>query len=339
MKQSRLFELEYKELMEMFADESWEVKSPGYLIDQVTGKEREVDVLITRKVGEVERKIGIECRDRKRPQGIDWIEEFITKKNDIGLDIMILASSSGFSETAKIKAKHHGIILEAAERINSKLVKDCSEIAYFNNYYLYTYVERLVFVTEKNKIITVRELLDSNHIGVQQMILNEINTVLYWEVCTEIDKILKDSSFVAKEFFIEKNQSHINLLYETKIKDEVMSIFSELGIKYLYMTVDVKPVTYSIPLESSMASFDFKKGNKRYHGKFSNKSDRIEVVYNDEDTRIMVEVDFEHRHHLRLVKGEVFLNTIIPSDKVFNSTNIEKQMMNFIGSFDLKNVL
>jgi Restriction endonuclease len=78
-------------------------------IDQVTGKKREVDIVIERKSGIHSFVIGIECRDWAAPQSATWIEEMHSKHQDIGIDKTILVSKSGFYKPALAKAKQRKI--------------------------------------------------------------------------------------------------------------------------------------------------------------------------------------------------------------------------------------
>lgn len=339
MKQSRLFELEYKELSELFYDDSWNVQSPGFLIDQTTGAEREIDVLITRDVAGVMRKIGIECRDRSRVQGIDWIEEFVTKKNDVNLDIYILASTSGFSETAIKKAKHHGIILERAERINKQLVKDCSDFAYIDNYFLYYKFNYLKLIMHDDALVTFRDFFRKQSIVMRCKILNELNGELYLFICSLSDDIRKKQKIDDLGFFIEKNKSKLTINSSLFISQDISKILSDLKVKYIAFEVDAIPVTSSIPLAKSMASFYAETDkNKRYDGWFSNEEDSIRISYNVNE-EILVNYNFAKRKYLRLVGGDLRLNTIIPDDKKLVNFDFKDIINKVLGEFDFSSII
>ena len=80
----------------------------------------EIDVLITDKISSVPIQIAIECRDRKKTQGKDWIEQIIGRKENLKYDKYIAVSSSGFTKPAISLAKQHNIIL--------RTTSDCSDI-------------------------------------------------------------------------------------------------------------------------------------------------------------------------------------------------------------------
>jgi hypothetical protein len=77
----------------------------------VTGKKREIDILIEAKISEIPIAIAIECRDhQKRKQSVTWIEELLGKYRDIPeINKIIAVSRSGFARTALAKAKHYGL--------------------------------------------------------------------------------------------------------------------------------------------------------------------------------------------------------------------------------------
>ena len=68
-RKGRKFELTYKWLYEL--DKKYRVKSPAYVYDKAADKKREIDVLVeyTDSNG-YNRKIAIECRDRKQEEKI-----------------------------------------------------------------------------------------------------------------------------------------------------------------------------------------------------------------------------------------------------------------------------
>ncbi len=94
------------------------VKSPDYIIDNVTGERREVDASIRYAANGTEGLITIECRDYKKVrQDSRWIEQLNTKRTDLGATKTIAVSSTGFSNSATIKARHHGIELRQMSTI------------------------------------------------------------------------------------------------------------------------------------------------------------------------------------------------------------------------------
>jgi hypothetical protein len=87
-------------------------------IDQVTGRKREVDIVIERESGIHRFVIGIECIDHKRPADAPWVERIASKHQDIGINKTIVVSRSGFYRPALRKAtqrKIDAITLSEAE--------------------------------------------------------------------------------------------------------------------------------------------------------------------------------------------------------------------------------
>ena len=78
-------------------------------VDQVTGGNREVGIVIERKSGIHPFVIGIECIDHKRPADAPWVERIASKHQDIGINKTIVVSRSGFYKPALRKAKQRKI--------------------------------------------------------------------------------------------------------------------------------------------------------------------------------------------------------------------------------------
>jgi hypothetical protein len=76
-----------------------------------SGRLREIDVAITKPVGLSDVLIAIECKRYRRPVGIDKLEAFVTKLNDVGANQGIMLSQSGFDEGARAVARVNGILL------------------------------------------------------------------------------------------------------------------------------------------------------------------------------------------------------------------------------------
>lgn len=94
--------------------------SPDFILDKVTGEKREVDASIRYYAGSTPILIILECRKRNSRQDVTWIEQLVTKKNDIGASITIAISSKGFSKAAIKKAAHYGIELRGLENLQNQ---------------------------------------------------------------------------------------------------------------------------------------------------------------------------------------------------------------------------
>ncbi|CAN5259018.1 hypothetical protein BH20ACI1_BH20ACI1_28640 [soil metagenome] len=93
------------------------IKSPDYIFDLITNQKREVDISIKIPDGKDVRLVTVECRDRKKQQDVTWIEQIVTKSNDIGAWRTYAVSSSSFSQPAIKKAKHYGIEIRQFDQI------------------------------------------------------------------------------------------------------------------------------------------------------------------------------------------------------------------------------
>jgi hypothetical protein len=74
----------------------------------------EVDVLLEGRFGSSEMSVAIECRDRKEPQGADWIQQIIGKRDTLrrfGIKHWIAVSERGFTQVASEMAYSAGIEL------------------------------------------------------------------------------------------------------------------------------------------------------------------------------------------------------------------------------------
>lgn len=126
VRKGREFEEIISRLEEVLNDSDIEITSPGWVKDNTnpTGKKREIDIALKRTVGEKTSLIILECRDRKDNENVTWIEQLVTKRNDIGADKAIAVSSTGFTEGAKNKAKYHGVELRTLEEITREIIFD-----------------------------------------------------------------------------------------------------------------------------------------------------------------------------------------------------------------------
>ena len=94
------------------------IKSPDRIADIVTGTPREVDASIRFTIGTVPVLITIECRKRKPPQDVTWIEQLSAKRLNLGAAQTIAVASAGFSEEAEAKALPGGVVLRQIENVS-----------------------------------------------------------------------------------------------------------------------------------------------------------------------------------------------------------------------------
>lgn len=97
-----------------------EVTSPDKLPDRASGTLREVDASIRYTLGTVPVLVTIECRDRSRAAEPRWIDEIISKRNDLGANVAIGVSAKGFSKAALAKAKAHGVLLRETKTLDAR---------------------------------------------------------------------------------------------------------------------------------------------------------------------------------------------------------------------------
>lgn len=89
------------ELAYKLINKKYTVTSPAMLYDKTTNSKREVDILIEYIDDKrLNRKIGIECRDRKKVEDSMWIEQLTTKKEDLELDCIIATTTRTFTKNA-----------------------------------------------------------------------------------------------------------------------------------------------------------------------------------------------------------------------------------------------
>lgn len=114
------FERLVARIEEIAAPQGAVIKSPDRIRDLTTGKMREVDASIRYRVGTADILITIECRKRSRRADDTWIEQLATKRNKLGAAKTIAVSSTGFSDSALITARHHGLELRVLSEISAQ---------------------------------------------------------------------------------------------------------------------------------------------------------------------------------------------------------------------------
>lgn len=115
------------------------VLESAMVTDKISGKPREVDVLITTNASGYEVHIAIEVVARGRRADTPWVESMHSKHSSLPTDKLILVAENGFTSPALQKAKFHGIeavTIETALAADWKLATELTatgfvELTYF----------------------------------------------------------------------------------------------------------------------------------------------------------------------------------------------------------------
>jgi hypothetical protein len=105
----------------MTAGAQAKVTESAILLEDGTGAEREVDILIEYQLAGHALNMAIECRDRSRVDTLGWIDELIGKFERLKVDKIVAVSATGFSADAKVKAQKANIdilTLEEASQVD-----------------------------------------------------------------------------------------------------------------------------------------------------------------------------------------------------------------------------
>jgi hypothetical protein len=129
------------------------------VMEIVSKERREVDVVAFGKVAGHQSAVFIECRDWKRPQDVQWVEQARTKFDDLGANVKILVSSSGFTKTALAKAACYGIKTittgEVTPEFVGKVVNSADSAKYWH---WITLVQKAIVVITRDGVTQHQEL-------------------------------------------------------------------------------------------------------------------------------------------------------------------------------------
>jgi len=120
----RGLELLVKGLEQLLAEAPVEIRSPDYIVGRLSGQRREVDVSLRSRVGSVDVLVIIECRDRSKAQGVSWIEQLASKREDVGADKAVAVSAAGFTPGAQNLARSEHVELRSFEELSADVVFD-----------------------------------------------------------------------------------------------------------------------------------------------------------------------------------------------------------------------
>jgi hypothetical protein len=181
-KRSNTFQEAIYLVQKHLADEATVTESKEHP-DAVTGALREVDVCVESDVAGHRVVVSIECRGHIRAQTVGWIEEMHTKHQRLPTNLLVLASSSGFTREALRVAEVYGIVTVAPDEIATEFGRRFQEL--FDKLWVKTlraspkrvrlwmeetkelpeeivraFPDNLVYLEDGTELSTVRELAD-----------------------------------------------------------------------------------------------------------------------------------------------------------------------------------
>ena len=124
MRQGRALEILVGRLEHILGLGTLKVRSPEFIPNRHTGDLVEVDVTLRGRIGSSEVLIALECRDRGKPQGISWIRELATKRDDIGADSIVAVSRNGFTKDARAEAAVRRVHLRSFSSLSPQEVAE-----------------------------------------------------------------------------------------------------------------------------------------------------------------------------------------------------------------------
>lgn len=125
MRAGRYLEILTSQLEHILGAGTLSVKSPEYIPNRHTGLPVEVDVTLRGKIGSTDILVALECRDRPdERQGINWIRELATKRDDIGASAIVAVSSGGFTKDAIAEAAVRQVYLKCLSRLSEDDIAD-----------------------------------------------------------------------------------------------------------------------------------------------------------------------------------------------------------------------
>lgn len=309
-RKGREFELENAWIYELDS-KKYKVTSPAKIFDKAAEEEREVDVLIEYKENGILRRIGIECRDRKRNQDVTWIEQVLQKKEDLELDYYIATVSSGFTKGAINKARYHGVILEKVEALNSTIEEISKE--FFADIYLVKYVaEKIEFLDDKGNIGSLHDVLKKINIIKGTEFIKELNMVIL-ENCNAME-LLQEGKIERDNFFENVDNS---IYVEGRLTfdkvDVSRGIIDDLGIRCMKYKIKILPFRISLPLNHSVSVLNgIDKSHKKYRAYFGTEEENIDTGYIEDE--IHLKVNLKKRKYFGFIGMDTHLNTIFPDE-------------------------
>jgi hypothetical protein len=97
-----------------------EVEESAMLLDRLTGKRREVDVVITTQAAGFPLTISVEATSQQRPMTVEWLERMVAKHEHLATDKLVLVAEGGFAKGVRKAAEARGAVALAPEDLTAR---------------------------------------------------------------------------------------------------------------------------------------------------------------------------------------------------------------------------
>ena len=333
-RKGKSFELAYEWLYKL-DNKKYTITSPAMMYDKTTDSKREVDILIEYEdENNLHRRIGIECRDRKKVEDSMWIEQLNTKKEDLELDCIIATTTRTFTKNAIKKARAHGIIIERAETVDEKTINKLSTDLYLDIFFMKFEFSSLFFI-QKKKIYTFKELLKELTLIEQMELIAELKGALYLSL--DPHKVIEKAGFKIEDFYKSENNS-ITFSDNICFTNDKPKVFEKLNIDFFHYVINAVPLKVTYPVNKQISVFDVEENsNKKFKVRYGDEDEYYECGYVD-DGKIINKLRLKKRKYYRYIGMNMCINTIFPDGYEYQ---VEEESFNFemIGEISFEKVM
>lgn len=332
-RKGRKFELSYQWLYSLDKNK-YTITSPAYLYDRASQGNREVDVLVEYLDDKgFQRKIGIECRDRKSVVDVTGIEQLKQKKEDLGLDFLIVTTTKKFTEGAINKAKYYGVIIEEAEMLNADVIDSYAKEFYVDFFFYKLELRKFDLLTVDNKKYKYKEYLKTLKFAEQNIFVNHVNEEFYYSI--DPNEFLNNGELSMEKFFANEDYSMELKCNELIDQNKVHECMKQIAA----ISWEVKAIPYklSLPIYDSLSVFEPKtRKNKNYCVKYGGNEEYLEIGYLD--GKSFSNLNLKPRKYYRFAGAHIELNTIFPEGVEITVLNQDYISNNFLGKFDISKI-
>ncbi len=332
-RKGRTFEKKYEWLYKL--DKKYKVTSPEYLFDKAAGIKREVDVLVEYcDSNGFDRKIAIECRDRKGKEDVTWIEQLVQKREDLGIDCLIATTTKSFSEAAIAKAKTHGVVIEQAEYLSEKNVYDNTIDFFLDIFFCKFDLLKFDFCLLNKKKKSFKKFFSDLDFSNQNELMYFINTDFYFSFDPQT---IFDDYGIKKENFFSSEDNSIELKGNSLLVNSPLPSCMK-NVLFFDWAIRIVPYRITLPIINSISTFDGEnRSNKNYRAEFNSDEDYFRIGYLNE--KVFLDFGIKKREYLRFLGMNLELNTIIPENTNREAFNISEEIFkNYLGGFDFRNI-